>query len=223
MKNFNNVVIVFPVDPSIDFLSPILQTLTEQFPNAILFRAESGTHGDVINDDTDLLIFLGHGTPRQLYGSLNADGTKSSFLNETAGSLLLNELTSILFSCNSADYIMKVRVQSSIERYLAFGDMPTDWDHIKHNRDLDATYLTEFQDEHLDFYKSSLVEIMVEGFSHGFESNSFVGLIKRIGFAVNKKINQVILSQQDWSTDQKKQVIQLLVNFKKEMKYAEPL
>lgn len=222
MQNFNNIVIVFPVDQSIDFLIPIQQTLIELFPNAILFRPSPGTHGDVITDDTDLVIFLGHGTSSQLFGSLNDDGSKTSFLNVQSGALILQELTSILFSCNSADYIKKVKASASIESYLTFGDMPTDWDHINYNRDLDATYLQDFQDKHLEFFKSSLVEIMIDGFRYGFESNSFISLVKRINVSVKKKINQVILSE-DWSVDQKKQMIQLLVNFNTEMRYAKPI
>ncbi|MCR9066972.1 MAG: hypothetical protein NXI00_23600, partial [Cytophagales bacterium] len=104
MRAYNNIVIVYPLDESIVFLEPILNGLKILFPKAVVLRPQAGTYGSVITDETELVIFLGHGTPGQLYGSLNDSGDKSVFLNVTNGSLLLDGVDIILFACNSDDY-----------------------------------------------------------------------------------------------------------------------
>jgi hypothetical protein len=222
MKGYSNIVIVYPEDHTIDFLEPIRKILEELFPKANLFRPQPDTFGSEITDETDLVIFLGHGTPSQLYGSINKKGEKSQFLDITNGSLLFDDLSVIIFSCNSTEYLTKVKVKAKIDCYLTFGDMPTDWEHIQHNRDNNSNYLKDFKDEHLEYYKSSIVESVVEGIKNGVRTNSIIGIPKRISFIINQKINDVILGKK-WSKSQKIQMIELLDDFKQEIKYAQSL
>lgn len=222
MRAYNNIVIVYPIDDSIEFLEPILNGLKRLFPNAVIFRPQAGTYGSAITDETELVIFLGHGTPNQLYGSLNDSGEKSVFLNVTNGSLLLDGVDIILFACNSDDYFRKIKRNAEIDCYVTFGDMPTDWEHIHHNRDQDANFLKDFEEEHLEYYKSAIVESVVEGFKNGVRTNSIIGIPKRISLIVNQKINEVILDS-DWSKTQKFQMIGLLNEFKSEIRYNQSL
>lgn len=222
MRAYNNIVIIYPLDESIVFLEPILNGLKMLFPNAVVLRPQAGTYGSAITDETELVIFLGHGTPSQLYGSLNDSGDKSVFLNVTNGSLLLDGVDIILFACNSDDYFRKIKRNAEIDCYVTFGDMPTDWDHINHNRDLDTDFLKDFEDEHLEYYKTAIVQSVVEGFNNGVRTNSIIGIPKRISLVVNQKINDVIL-EQNWSKAQKLQMVELLNDFKKEIRYAQPL
>ncbi|HCX20468.1 MAG: hypothetical protein CMB80_05935 [Flammeovirgaceae bacterium] len=222
MRVYNNIVIVYPLDNSIGFLQPILNELNSLFPNAVTLRPQPGTYGSAISDETELVIFLGHGTPSQLYGSLNDSGEKSVFLNVTNGSLLLDGVDIILFACNSDDYFRKIKRNAEIDCYVTFGDMPTDWEHINHNRDQDANFLKDFEEEHLEYYKTVIVESVVEGFKNGVRTNSIIGIPKRISFVVNQKINEVIL-ERNWSKPQKLQMIELLNDFKTEIRYAQPL
>jgi len=222
MRAYNNIVIVCPIDNTIEFLEPIRTELERLFPNAVILNPQPGTYGSAITDETELVIFIGHGTPSQLYGSLNSSGEKSVFLNVTNGSFLLDGVDTILFACNSSDYFRKIKQKAEINCYVTFGDMPTDWEHIRHNRDQDADFLKDFQDKHLEYYKLAIVEAVVEGFKNGFRTNSIIGIPKRISFVVNQKINDVILHR-EWSKPQKLQMIGLLTDFKGEIKYAQPL
>jgi hypothetical protein len=222
MRDYNNIVIVYPIDETIEFLEPIIIELERLFPNAVLLRPKVGTHGSAITDDTELIIFLGHGTPSYLYGSLNDSGEKSVFLNITNGSLLLDGVDLMLFACNSTEYFRKIKQNAEVDCYVTFGDMPTDWEHIRHNRKLDSNFLIDFEEEQLEFYKSAIVEAVVEGFKNGFRTNSIIGIPKRISFVINQKINEVILNL-DWSKPQKLQMAELLNNFKREIKYTQPL
>ena len=83
-------------------------------------------------------------------------------------------------------------------------------------------FLKDFNDEHLEYYKSAIVESVVEGIKNGVRTNSIVGIPKRISFVINQKINEVILDR-EWSKSQKLQMVDLLNDFKKEIKYTQPL
>ncbi|WP_111672697.1 hypothetical protein [Algoriphagus litoralis] len=222
MRDYNNIVVVYPIDSTIDFLVPIRMELERIFPNAVVLRPRVGTYGSAITDDTELVIFLGHGTPSQLYGSVDDSGEKSIFLNVVNGSLLLNGVDVILFACNSSDYFKKIKRSAEIDCYVTFGDMPTDWEHIRHIRDHEADFLKSFEEEHLEYYKSAIVESVVEGFKNGARTNSIAGIPKRISLVVNQKINEVIL-ERNWNKLQKIQMVELLNNFKREIKYDQPL
>ncbi|RED91641.1 hypothetical protein [Marinoscillum furvescens] len=222
MRAYNNIVIVYPLDESIAFLKPILSELKMLFPNAVILRPKPGTYGSAITDETELVIFLGHGTPSQLCGSLDDSGEKSVFLSIDNGSFLLDGVDIILFACNSDDYLRKIKRNAEIDCYVTFGDMPTDWEHIHHNRDQDANFLKDFEDEHLEYYKTVIVESVLEGFKNGIRTNSIIGIPKRISFVVNQKINEVIL-ERNWSKPQKLQMVELLNDFKKKIRYAQPL
>jgi hypothetical protein len=222
MKQYHEVVVVYPKDDSTFFLKPLLDILKNIYPKAIFSSPEPNTYGSDISDETDLIIFLGHGTPSQLCGSVDENGEKSTFLNINNGAILLDSTTVILFSCNSNDYLNKVRTNSDIDYFITFGDMPTDWEHIKHNRKINKNFLINFTDEHLEYYKSAIVESLVKGFQISYYTNSLVGIIKGLTLIINKKINEIILSK-SWSNEVKFQMIELLNNFKKEIRYSQPL
>lgn len=222
MRGYNNIVVIYPIDDSIGFLAPIKVGLEELFPQARILRPVPGNAFSCIDDETELLIFLGHGAPSRLYGSLYNSGEKSVFLDIVNGSYLLDGVDIILFACNSSDYYRNIKQKAKIDCYVTFGDMPTDWEHIRHNREKNTNFLNYFEDEHLEYYKSAIVESVVEGIKNGVRINSIVGIPKRISFVINQKINEVILDR-EWSKAQKLQMVELLNDFKKEIKYAQPL
>ena len=153
---------------------------------------------------------------------MNPSGEKSVFLDISNGSLLLNGVDVVLFACNSSDYCKAIRQNAEIDCYVTFGDMPTDWEHIRHNREQKINFLEDFKDEHLEYYKSAIVESVVEGIKNGVRTNSIVGVPKRISFVINQKINEVIFNRK-WSKSQKFLIIELFNDFKKEIKYTQPL
>lgn len=219
MRIYNNVVIIFPSDPTIEFLKPLVDCLGNIFPNAIISDPPMGSHGDDITDETELVIFLGHGTPSYLFGRPNDVGNKSNFVDIATAKRLFNGIHLILFSCNSWDFLRKFQSEACINTFISFGDLPTDWPHINHNRELDPQFLIDFRDEHLEFYKSCLVESMIAGFQAGYALNSFLSIPKQLSLFISKKINEVIF-EDSWNSSQKLQMIQLLVDFRNDIKYA---
>jgi len=222
MKNYNNIVVVYPIDGTIGFLEPIRIELRRLFPQAKIVRPRAGNAFNCITDETELVIFLGHGTPSRLCGSLDTYGEKSVFLDITTGSFFLDGVDIVLFSCNSSDYLKAIKQTAEIDCYVTFGDMPTDWEHIRHNRKQDVNFLKDIKNEHLEYYKSAIVASVIEGLKNGVRTNSIIGIPKRISFVINQKINDVILNR-NWSKPQKLQIVELLNDFKKGIKYSQPL
>lgn len=222
MKHYHEVVVVYPKDKTTLFLQPLIDILKKIYPNVKISSPAPNTYGTDISDETDLIIFLGHGSPSQLCGSVDENDKKSTFLNINNGSLQLDGIAVILFSCNSNDYLNKVRANSEINYFLTFGDMPTDWEHINHNRKFNKSFLESFKDEHLEYYKSAIVESFGNGLKNGFYTNSLVGVIKGLILIINKKINEILLST-SWSKEEKFQMIGLLNSFKKDIRYSQPL
>ena len=101
MKNFNNVLIIYPEDSSIEFLKPIFEKLTKLFPKCTVDRPKYDTLLQSITDETDLIIFMGHGTTRELYGGANEKGEKKKLCDIPTAARLFNGCSVVLFSCNS--------------------------------------------------------------------------------------------------------------------------
>ncbi len=223
MKSFSNILVIYPIDPTIDFLQPIVDTIHSILPQSVLTRPKSGEPFDSITDDTELVIFLGHGTTTELLGGSDENGKKSKLFDTQNGAHQLDGCSVVLFSCNSVDYIKNVKANPiEINNFFVFGDMPTDKEHVKHNQQVHKNYWPDFNDEQLEFYKDALVKAVSSGFGKAVMTNSFHGFNKGITHVMNLKINEIILSK-EWSKNQKIQVIERLIALKKEIRYADAL
>lgn len=221
MRNFENAVIIYPEDPTIGFLNPLFEGITELLPNIAIHRPK---HGDslhtMVDDDTQLVIFIGHGTPSGLYGGVNGLGKKQLLCDISSGALLLQDCSIVLFSCNSDDYLKKLQKNAvEINNYIVFGDMPTDWEHIRHNRDNISDYWSNCDDDQLEYYKTAIVDAVLVGFRQAYKTSSFHGLYKGIEYVVNVRINDIIIHE-NWTKDVKIQLIERLTEFKKDIKYT---
>lgn len=116
----NNVLCIFPKDPTIEFLEPLFDEICERYSAMPLI-------GDPQDDDDyldklvelssrcDTIIFLGHGSSKVLYGVNFNELIHSENVDVFRGKNL------ILFSCNSVDFIKK----NSLTRAMGFGFVPT--------------------------------------------------------------------------------------------------
>lgn len=203
MKSFNNILVIYPVDSTIDFLEPIVNTITSVLPQTVVVRPLAGSSFNSISDDTELVIFLGHGTTRELFGGANKNGEKSKLFDIQNGALLFDECSVVLFSCNSVDYLKNMKANPiSIENFFAFGDMPTDEEHVKHNQENFKDYWLDYNEEQLDYYKEVLVSSVIYGIKKAVKTDSFHGFYKGINHIVNMKLNEVLLEKK-WTKSQK--------------------
>lgn len=222
MKSFNKIIVIFPEDSSIDFLEPIIKKIKERFPKVTISRLK---HNEtiIIDDDTELIIFLGHGTPSKLFKGTDAKGEKAILWNTQMGAVQLNGTSVILLSCNSNDFLKNIlRNNITINSYIVFGDMPTDKEHIEHNRKNNPNFWNEYTDEHLDFYKKTITDSVAYGIEKAYSPNFFYSFSKRIKFIINKRINNVIFCSK-YSKKQKLELIERLVEYKKEIQYIDAL
>ena len=77
-------------------------------------------------------------------------------------------------------------------------------------------------DEQLEYYKNVLVDAVIYGFEKAVKTNSFYGFYKGVNHIVNVKIN-LILENDRWTKNQKLQLIDRVIEFKKEIVYADTL
>jgi hypothetical protein len=160
MRNFKNVLVIYPIDSTIDFLQPVFDRITTLFSGCRISRPKFGDSlHTIIDDETKLVLFLGHGTPSGLFGGANEKGEKQLLCTIQQGALLLDECAVVLFSCSSNDLLNKLQRNSAqIKNYVVFGDMPTDWEHVKHNQDINNKYWTECNEEQLSFYINTVLK-----------------------------------------------------------------
>ncbi|ANQ50553.1 hypothetical protein MY04_3188 [Flammeovirga sp. MY04] len=221
MKSYNSIYVVYPQDPSVDFLTPVFDKLISSLTNLTIFKPKENELLRSIPDDTDLVFFLGHGNTNELL-NINGRGEKVKLIDVQNGALQFDECSVILFSCNSVDYLKKVRSQEGVElnNFFVFGDMPTDKEHIEHNQKFREGFWSDYSLDHLEFYKSTLVESLSYGISNAISTDSFHGMFKGICLIVNKKINEVLF-RDEWSKNEKLQLIERLVEFKNEIRYLD--
>lgn len=224
MKNFENIVVIYPIDNTTDFLIPLFDFLVSLFPNCLVFRPvfNSKIHS-YINDNTQLIIFLGHGTPSGIFGGTSENGDKNHLCDAEWGAHFFNECSIILFSCNSADYLRNIKKYPiNLNNYIVFGDMPTDKEHVKHNQNLNKDYWKTFNEEVLLFYMESLVDSVSLGFYKAVCSNSFIGFYKGFCRSINKRIN-IVINNSSWTKETKLDLINRLNKVKLELEYFEAL
>jgi len=222
MKNFENIVVIYPKDKTTDFLNPIFEFLVSLLPNCSAYRPDyNSTFHTYVTENTQLIIFIGHGTSSGLFGGTNEFGEKNQICNVEWGANFFNECSVVLFSCNSADYLKNIKKYPiSLNNYIVFGDMPTDKEHVEHNQNQHRGYWKTCKEETLLFYMNSLVDAISIGFYKSIQSNSFIGFYKGVCRSINKQIN-VVIDSSTWTKEIKLDLIERLVKVKLEIEYFE--
>lgn len=223
MRNFNNTLIIYPQDPTIDFLQPIVDLVKSYLPNSVLSRPKYGESVTDISDNTELIVFLGHGTNRELFGGVDHNEKKHILFNTQNGAHQFDGCALVIFSCNSIGFLKNIKANPvKIEDYIVFGDMPTDEEHVKHNQKVFPGYWADFELEHLEHYKRFLVDALSNGFRKAIQTDSFHGFTIGINHIVNDKTNEVIQNE-SFSINQKLQFIERLIEFKNEIYFENSL
>ncbi|RWY47477.1 hypothetical protein [Mucilaginibacter gilvus] len=210
-------VLIFPIDDSVEFLRPIVDFLLKTFENIIQFEPAYGKYLE-IDDEIQLVIFIGHGTSSVLCGNLLQDGEKYKFLDIINASVLFADLSIMLLSCRSIDFIKNVRHNVALKSFLGFGDMPTDWNHIAYLRDLDSEYLKGFEEEHLEYYKNILVKAFINGLTLYSINYNFRAMYLGMQQVINAAMSEVIIDMH-WDKSIKNYLVDLLLELKTDMKY----
>lgn len=160
----NKILCIYPKDQTTEFLQPIYDILVEKF-HAV------GLMGDPTDDDeyleklenrvkeSDLIVFLGHGTSRQLYGF----NFNPIVCEENANINWFKDKDLLLFSCYSADFLMRYNLTPSI----GFDVIPTSLIDVEnrkfHNCDLSflkQADLFNIRNKIVNIWKRTLFDII---------------------------------------------------------------
>lgn len=188
----SQILCVYPKDKTTEFLQPVYDILVEKF-HAV------GLIGDPTDDDdyleklenlvkeSDLIVFLGHGTSRQLYGF----NFNPIVCEENENISWFEDKQLLLFSCYSADFLKRYNLTHSI----GFDVIPTSLIDVENRKfhNYDMSHLTEadlfkVRDKIVNIWERTLFDIIdlnLDTFQINFNFN------------VNIEIVDVLINKRD--------------------------
>ncbi|MBN9483398.1 MAG: hypothetical protein BGO70_13025 [Bacteroidetes bacterium 43-93] len=198
------VLIILPFDNSTVFLREITSYIKNKIDKAkfSIFYVDPTheSHLKCKNEIAELpknstIIFLGHGSSYSLHGAKDEKFELKNFISSREDQVLFQSQKLFLLSCYSIEFLKRLD-----KRYLVagigFGNLPTEWDEILAERELDASAYADITENILKEFKKLLINIikfsLVEAFS---EDHSFGDLYLRIRLRLNKNITSLLLSK----------------------------
>jgi hypothetical protein len=114
--------------------------------------------------DSSIIIFLGHGTDKILYGGCDDNLEKKTFLILRDVKVLKSKYI-MLLSCKSKDFLFSARKHSEFINAFGFSDIPTDIEEIDHNKKLRKCNIQNddienFRDELIDCLDKSVMQVL---------------------------------------------------------------
>jgi hypothetical protein len=219
----NKIIIIYPIDPTTDFLNQVVKSVQESFPeNTYLIRPGLNFDLTFLPDEIakmytskDLIIFLGHGNSSYLFGSTDKEGKKTRLLERNDIYRIFENKNLILFSCYSNELLRK---PNQIREYIGFGNMPTDWNEIIAERDLvDLNYLKGLSENSLNGFKSFLVQMMCTALKKTFKNPNYM---REIYLELRLELNKYLLripGLKSLSLEERTELFKLIQQTKREI------
>lgn len=210
MKN-KTIVCLYPIDPTTDFLMPIYEILSqfdgfngyristsEQDINDIKFEIEKSS-------SYNMIIFLGHGASHCIYGSMKEKISTSNDL------IRYNNADCIFLSCRSSEFL-----KAHNGNHIGFGDMPTDYNEVEAERQLnDIEYLEGLDERDIEYYRNQIVDFFIKAIRMS-QLKSLEEFYKAIKLFANKEISVLLLNKQ---RNHYRHLADLIYCWKDEMEY----
>lgn len=185
------IVCIYPEDQTTDFLLPLYQHICENM-HALGIHTDTTEEDDSLDKiyqeikDAEIVIFLGHGTSKMLYGSGCAN-----VVFEESNCHLLNDKKLFLLACNSDQFIRNHKLTNAI----GFGFLPTSLDDVRQTQTLHGIWIENLDKNDVDCFNTSLVQSFVSTVSD--ETLSDVHLFKeRLKFNISKEIVQCLIKKE---------------------------
>lgn len=187
----NKIVCIYPEDQTTVFLNPVYQHICTNL-NAVGINSDTTDEDDSLEKiyeeikDAETVIFLGHGTSKELYGSRcdNVVFDKSNY------KLLINKKV-LLISCKSEQFIQKFKLKNSI----GFGNLPTSLDDAREFNIFHDIKISNFSSQDIKNYKDALNRILIYSISKE-TINDFHLFKERLKFFTHKEIVECLLLQE---------------------------
>jgi len=217
----SNIICIFPIDKTTDFLLPIYESLSK-FDSFSGFRSENNEElfeslNDKIKsikDENNFIVFLGHGASNCLYGATIND--KKTKLFDKSNIDLFNNQNIFFLSCRSSDFINN-NAEKIMINGIGFGDIITDYSEVVSERDDgDALFLPNINEEMIEEFKTKLVALVIKGFEYlNLDEYSIKQIYYFLKLLINKEISNILLNR---STKGFRDIADLIYDLKNEMK-----
>lgn len=211
MRN-KTILCLYPIDTTTDFLMPIYEFLS-QFDGFNGYRISTSKQD--INDikfeiekssSNNMIIFLGHGASHCVYGSVKEKILTSDDL------IKYNNADCIFLSCRSSEFL-----KSHNGNHIGFGDMPTDYDEVEAERQLnDAQYLEGLDEIDIEYYRNQIVDFFINAIRMS-QLKSLEGFYTAIKLFANKEISNLLLNKK---RNHYRLLADLIYCWKDEMEYS---
>lgn len=196
------VFIIHSLDETTKFLSAIPEFLKTQglttFEYYILSQqtgnAEEITRQLLETTDQALVVFLGHGASYCIYLPVTPNQPKTPLIDKDNFHVLSNK-GFISLSCRSAEFIQQnYSVGSTM---LGFDDLPTHWEDVWAQREVDSTAYFGITDNVLEYYRGILVDIFKQSLVDTLlpSQKNFSFFYFRLRLYINKFIARVNLEK----------------------------
>lgn len=225
----SRILCIYPQDNSTRFLNRIQnhlkQNLTETF-RCYKVKPNQESHDDCIErvrrvTSEELVLFLGHGRSDRLYGANSnssffvspyfegiTDYENDNFISRDNIDIFTGKKVFCL-SCNSADGLGKLAVQSGARVFIGFGDIPTDNEILPEIRTRLPLLIARFKGEINWIVKTSLMYSLKK-------NHNFFQLADMVRLLANSRTNEIILRHQ--GLRQRRLLADYLYGFKQGMK-----
>lgn len=194
-----DVLCIFPEDITLLFLEPLRNKLKQNY-RVLDVLANDESHIKAIETiktlpDDSTIIFIGHGASHCLYGACNDNYKRNSFINNSNFEVFRNKNLFAL-SCRSSEFLNANK--SILNKYLGFGNLPTDWDEILAERNFgDPYYLRNINEKEILIYKKQLATIVLSCFLSSEIIYDFNTLYFNLKLYLNKEITRLNLEEKD--------------------------
>lgn len=140
-----------------------------------------------------LILFLGHGASHSVYLPANpADSIKKPLINHSNFQILQGKHF-ISLSCRSTEFIEKNHVFEHGSTMMGFDDLPTHWQDVWAQREVDANAYLGITDKVLESYRDILVDVFKKALKDTLVDNkNFSFFYYRLRLYINTFITNVV-------------------------------
>lgn len=209
------MVCIFPNDPSLESLSPLIDMLKQ---NIEVIQLDIANSIDVINiiknlPDYSDIIFIGHGATHCIYGGI-VDDQKQTFINSDNIEILKNK-NIVALACRSSEFLSSQH--KVLNNYLGFGNIPSAWNEVMAERDIgDIDYLNSIDEDDLEFYFNEFTQISIICLQNYLTHFSLNKLYLDYLLHINKNIYKLLLNKDRVNY---KGLVELFIDTKNEIEY----
>lgn len=188
--------LIFPNDPSTDFLKEVINHSLELFPEINLVECHASDDSYTATKDFlatipegRTIFFIGHGSLDSLYGGASHEVEKRPLITLKNINLFKNS-NLILMACNSTGFLESSRQMRNFSDGLGFGLLPSEMGELQVNRKIREIELAE---NDLDKFKEILITLFKKIISKVAKGeHSIESLATFVSTYISKLINELV-------------------------------